>query len=135
MHRPTGITVLAILGFIVATVWAIAGLTAVLAGGPAMLGPAFARVGLTGGLVMLAFAAVVGATSYGLWRLQPWARTVAIVLLVLNLIGALLELAANNLTGGLVTLLVNGLVLWYLFQPSVKAAFARIAAPPTRMAA
>jgi uncharacterized membrane protein (DUF2068 family) len=135
MHRPTGITVLAILGFIVAAVWVIAGLTAVFAGGAAMLGPAFARVGLAGGVVMLVYAAVVAATSYGLWQLQHWARTATIVLLVLNLIGALIELAGNNLVGGLLTLLVNGFVLWYMFRPEVKAAFTHIAAPPTRMAA
>ncbi len=85
---------------------------------------------------LLAFAgvaAIVGilylVAAYGLWNGKGWARMLAIILLILDIIGSLLTLPA-----GIIGLIISGVLLWYFFTPSVKAFFgagsASQAAPP-----
>jgi hypothetical protein len=87
-----------------------------------------------GGLLsafLLAFAgiaAIVGilylVTAFGLWTGKGWARMLAIVLLILNIIGGIL-----TLPGGIIPLIIAGVLLWYFFTPSVKAFFGAGPAP------
>lgn len=81
-----------------------------------------------GGLLSAAFlafagvAAIVGilylVTAYGMWTGKGWARMLAIVLLILDLIGGIL-----TLPGGIVPIIIAGVLLWYFFTPAVKAFF------------
>ena len=80
---------------------------------------------------LLAFAgvaAIVGilylVTAYGLWTGKGWARMLAIILLILDIIGGLLTLPA-----GIIGLIVAGVLLWYFFTPRVKAFFGAGSAP------
>lgn len=81
-----------------------------------------------GGLLsafLLAFAgiaAIVGilylVTAYGMWTGKGWARMLAIVLLILDIIGGIV-----TLPGGIVSIIIGGVLLWYFFTPTVKAFF------------
>ncbi len=77
------------------------------------------------------------ATAFGLWRGRNWAwliaRLWASVCIVAGLVGAGLSLLSDTLTseilgvviGSAGTAIVAAVVLWYLYQPHVKAAFGR----------
>jgi len=126
MQRPTGVTVLAVLA-------ALGGLFAILAG-LALVGLG----GLAGGAAGGGFAALLGVLfliygvlalvlAYGFWTLKPWAWTLGVGLQGAGIVINILQFMNN--TSQIVSLVINlaiaGVILWYLFQPHVKAAFGR----------
>lgn len=148
MDRPTGITILAILGFLFGLL--MAGLAALMFVGGAFLGTmlgaaaaeggeAAAGAGMAGmlvgfgaviGGVMLVFAILYFAVGYGLWKLKNWARWITIILSglgavlgVLGLLGSLLAFEIISLVFQLVFLAIYAWILWYMFQSHVKEAF------------
>jgi hypothetical protein len=138
MQRPTGITILAVLYFIGA-VFLLLGAFAFFAGGSFLAQVLASMPGmstLAGGLVtvvgvvLLAFAALYGATGYGLISLKSWGRILAIIFTVLGLVGTLvgfISIVSNFGMGVAIWQVVKlGIcvwILWYLFQPNVKQAF------------
>ena len=93
MERPTGVTILAVLGFIGAGMAVLAGIAMFLGGAfrsHVETRPGFgALAGIGGaiiGVVFLGFAALYVVTGLGLWNLQNWARVLIIVLLGISLL-------------------------------------------------
>jgi hypothetical protein len=143
MHRPAGVTVIAVLDFIGGAACLILGLLA-FAGG-SMISSMFAQAGATGGglaanigaiigVVFLVIAALAIATGVGLIKLAGWGRIIQIVLSVLGVIGQI-----RSFTGGLsgsqyalpvILLLYYVWTIWYLFTPGVKQAFSGMQAAP-----
>jgi hypothetical protein len=138
MARPTGVTILGILGilwggFVVAgsfllflglaiVSWFLAGLPAIFLGlGAAVVGGFFFVYGVLHLLV-----------GVGLLRLAEWARVLAMALAAINLAFTALRLLAI-LTPfffffafrRLFVCAVDVLILWYLSQPQIKQAFSR----------
>lgn len=126
MQRPTGITILAVLS-------AIAGVFGLLAAIVLLgLGGAVGATGLGGlvfvfGLVALVYAVLSLALAYGFWTLKPWAWPLGVGVQVLGLIYAVAQYLndPNQLVGAIISLAIAAVILWYLFQPNVKAAFGR----------
>jgi uncharacterized membrane protein (DUF2068 family) len=79
------------------------------------------------GLIALAYAALSLALAYGFWTLQSWAWPLGIVVQVLGILQALGQFANDqtNFVSLVINLAIAGFILWYLFQPHVKAAFGR----------
>ena len=138
MERPTGVTILAILAFIGAGCTALAGLMFLLGGAMMSSMHAFPRFGMMAGMgsamlgiMCLGLAALGLVVGVGLWKLQEWARVLAIVLAGLELVvtgfGVLGPLMAFHLIFFLFwRAVVLGLDVWiivYLFQPHVRKAF------------
>src|SRR5919106_3958080 len=77
------------------------------------------------GAVMLISALLLIIGAYGLWTLRPWGWTLGVVAMVAGLGLNLLQYLNNSAL--LVTMLVASLIpvviLWYLFQPQVRATF------------
>jgi hypothetical protein len=120
-ERPLGVTILAILA-------AIGGVLGLL-GSVALLGLFSAAGGLFMilGLVSIVLSVLYLVFAYGAWTLQPWGWTLGVGLaaasVVLTLIG--LTQGTQELVGALISLAISGVILYYLFQPDVKAAFGR----------
>jgi hypothetical protein len=142
MGRPVGVTILAVLYFLGAVGCLLAGILMIVGGGfmatlisqqtqASGVGAGFlAGLGAVLGVVIFIFAALYVLLGWGLWKLKNWARIVTIVLAALGIAGALLGLAGAFLHFGmfllvltLVRLAICGLILWYLLQPNVSAAF------------
>jgi len=140
MDRPTGITILAVLEFLTAGALILAALLFIVAFG--LLGGAAGQAGESGGMaVLMGLGAVAGvillvialiplALGYGLWKLKNWARILVIVFSILGVLSNLAGAAIPLMTGepvsavsSVIGLGVNGLILWYMFQPHVKQAF------------
>jgi uncharacterized membrane protein (DUF2068 family) len=79
-------------------------------------------LGIAGVLAILGILYLV--TAYGLWTGKAWARMLAIILLILDIIGGILSLPA-----GIITIIIAAVLLWYFFTPSVKAFFSGSAPP------
>ncbi len=141
MERPTGVTVLAVLNFLGAGLYALLAVLFFLigAGGAAsgmmseMGGGAAAfllGLGAAVGVILLIFAAIGLAIGIGMWKLRNWARIVTIVLVGLSLLLGVLGLLGSLIAFELVSLIFQAIfvalyawIIWYLFQPHVKQAF------------
>ncbi len=109
--RPSGVSILAILYFIQGIAWIAGGF---LLGALFVFGSGWVLVCGGIGVVIGIFYFIIG---WGLWTLQGWARTVALIFAILGLL--------NFPIGTLISIII----LWYLFQPEIKAAFGVPVAP------
>jgi len=79
-------------------------------------------LGIAGVLAILGILYLV--TAYGLWTGKGWARMLAMILSVLDIIIGLLTLPV-----GIITIIIAAVLLWYLMTPAVKAFFGLGSAP------
>jgi hypothetical protein len=138
MKRPVGVTILAVL----AIIYGIFSLLLALLG---LLGSALVAAGVTavatkysiGTLVYATIAdAVLGilylAFGIGAFRLKGWAWTVGVVALALDVVRTIVGFVIQGFSvgksvGGVITIVVALVLLWYLFRPNVRAAFGKAA--------
>ncbi len=128
MQRPTGVTVLAILAAIGGVFGILGGLALVGFGGVAAAG-GVAGGGLATivGLLLLAYGVLAIVLAYGFWTLKPWAWTLGVGLQAAGIVINILQFVndSRQLVSAIVSIAISALILWYLFQPHVKAAFGR----------
>jgi hypothetical protein len=115
MQRPLGITILAILAAI-AGIFGLLGTLGLLAFGLGIFG-----------LILLVLSVVYLVFAYGAWTLKPWAWTLGVALSVASIILTVIQLVQGltNVFSALISIAISGVILYYLFQPDVKAAFGR----------
>ena len=65
--------------------------------------------------------------AYGFWFLKPWAWPLGVGVQAVGILQAVLQFMNNTtqIVSLVISLAIAGLILWYLFQPHVKAAFGR----------
>jgi hypothetical protein len=124
--RPTGVTILAVLAAISGVLGLLASLALLGLSGLA------AATGLGGfaailGLLTLVYSVLALAFAYGAWTLKPWAWPLGVGAMGLSVLSTLLSLAtgAQEIVGAIISLAIAGVVIYYLFTPTVKAAFGR----------
>jgi uncharacterized membrane protein (DUF2068 family) len=128
MQRPTGVTIIAVLA-------AIGGIFGIL-GGLALvgLGGFIAASGVTGGalapivgLLLLAYGVLALVLAYGFWNLKPWAWTLGVGLQAAGIVINILQFInnTNNAASTVISIAISAAIIWYLYQPNVKAAFGR----------
>ena len=84
---------------------------------------------LAGFMIAIGIASIVVAV--GLFKGRGWAWTVTMILSFIGIAVAIASMAFGNY-GGIVNLIINGIILYYLFRPNVKAYFGKArAAEPT----
>ena len=137
MQRPGGVTLLAVLDFIAAGCLVLAALVMVLGMGfvGAMTGGherggamLLAGLGVLGAVIFFVMAAVSALIGYGMWNMQNWARILSIVFACLGVAGGLFGLMTGVhfhvfIMWTIIRMAIAALIIWYLFQPHVKAAF------------
>ena len=139
MARPTGVTILAVLGFLCGAVTLLAalgmfvmgtvGMAAMSRGAGSMAG-FLGALGAFAGVALLVFAGLYVACGVGLLKLANWARLLTIVLVAIGLvfavIGALHAMMGFHigaLIWQLIVIAIDAWILMYLFKPHVKQAF------------
>jgi hypothetical protein len=142
MGRPVGVTILAILYYLGALFCILGALGSFVGGGyvATLISQQSSGGGGAGflagaGAVMLGVSCLVagaidGLLGWGLWKLKNWARIITIIFAVIGaafqLFGLLAVFAHFNVMSLVFTLLflaISGLIIWYLLQASVSAAF------------
>lgn len=125
-QRPTGVTILAILAFIGGAFGILGGL-ALLGFGIAFAGAGFAGGGLSFvfGIVIIALSILELYIGWGFWNLKRTAWSLGLVVFGASLIIQFIELLLgyNSITSFVVSLVITGIILYYLLTPAVKAAF------------
>lgn len=121
--RPTGVTILAVLviisGVIAIGMGVLFGALMGSVGMEMMGGDYGAIMGMISGFTMI-LGAISFMMAWGLLKGKPWAWTVTLILTIISLI---FDLPSVNIIG----LIIDIVILYYLFRPHVKAYFGRSA--------
>jgi hypothetical protein len=149
--RPTGVTIIAILNIIGGIIALFAGISIALASAfiptimsdpefqanmqgqmiPAqMIGGAAIGIGVL--MIILGIASFV--VAWGLLKGKRWAWTVTIILSIINIITSAVSMLGGNF-GGIVSIIISGVIIYYLYRPHVKAYFGKTVAAGSSMAA
>lgn len=137
MQRPTGVTVISVLGFIGSGLLLLAALGMFLGG--AILSSLAARPGIgmmagiggvIVGVVFICIAAVYLVLGIGLWKLQEWARILTLVFIGLGIILNAFSILQSVMHFHIfrfffqaVFIAVDIWIIVYLLQPNVRQAF------------
>lgn len=110
--RPLGVTILAII-----------------AAASGVLGLVYSLPSLGGGLsglISLVLAILSLVFAYAAWMLQAWGWALGVGIAGAGIVWALFRLTQGaDFVSMLITVAISGVILYYLFQPDVKAAFGR----------
>jgi hypothetical protein len=127
--RPTGITILAVLSAIGGVLGLLGGIAAVGIGGLAAASTgaaAFFGLGAVVGLILIATAVASLVFAYGAWNMLPWAWPLGVAIQIISLVlAALAIISSGDISGQIIGIVISAVILYYLFQPSIKAAFGR----------
>jgi hypothetical protein len=113
--RPLGVTILAVLAIIGGLLGLFGAFTVIALGGATWL---------LVGLVSLVQSLAALAFGFGAWTLRPWAWSLGIIVYGVNVILDVVYLIGGN-PSSIVSLIIAGIILYYLFTPGVKAAFGK----------
>ncbi len=81
-------------------------------------------IGIAIGAVLLAIAIVSFVVAYGLLKGLGWAWTVTVILSIISIVLNVLSIAAGNLAS-IISIIISGIILYYLYRPHVKAYFGK----------
>ena len=74
------------------------------------------------GAILLIFGFIGVLVGYFLWKGREFTRILHIVLSLLGILSGLLGIY-NNMLSGLFSIIINGIIIYYLTRPHVKAFF------------
>ena len=120
-HRPLGVTIIAILTAIGGIVFLVSGIAGVIA---APFVSDFGGVSAGIGIILLVIGIAFLVVTYGLWKGMRWAWTITWILSVIGIIMAIASIAVGNV-GAIVSIIIHGVVIYYLYRPNVKAFFGK----------
>jgi hypothetical protein len=86
-------------------------------------------LGIAFGVVLVAIAIVSFVVAYGLLKGKGWAWTVAIILSIISIVWNAITLVTAANFGGIISIVISGIILYYLFRPHVKAYFGKGVSP------
>ena len=160
MHRPLGVTIIAILTIISGILLILGGISLIAVGTLISVTPVdttattnsqpvaqfFGVISAAIGSVLLAIGIGYLVMFLGLLKGRGWAWTITIILLLIGIaiqiistatgavFNASLSSSSNNaansiisgIVGGIIGIAINGVILYYLYRPHVKAYFGKV---------
>jgi hypothetical protein len=85
-------------------------------------------IGIAIGGVLLALAIVSFVVAYGLLKGLGWAWTVTVILSIISIVLNAISIAAGNIAS-IISIIISGIILYYLYRPHVKAYFGKGVSP------
>lgn len=113
--RPLGVTIIAILAVI-------GGIGAITSGFVVMT--LIPIVGIIIGGILIIIGLAYFAVAYGLWKGLKWAWIITLIVSVIGIVVGLGSLAVRD-TAAIFHIIVNAIVIYYLYRPNVKAFFGK----------
>ncbi len=92
---------------------------------PMALQTFFGGLGIAFGAVLVVLAIVSFVVAYGLLKGRRWAWTVTIILSIASIVWNAITLATAANFGGIISIIISGIIIYYLFRPHVKAYFGK----------
>ncbi|MGB5975218.1 MAG: hypothetical protein WBG38_17970 [Nodosilinea sp.] len=136
IRRPTGITILAVIQLIGGLLSLLFGISTVFLGGTLFAAgvvqesgtPAEAGYIIFGLGIAMLLAGIFGLiAAYGLFTLKGWGWTLAICYSLLNILQSVVSLfQGGSVPRSILGPVIAGLILYYLYQPSIKRAFSQV---------
>jgi hypothetical protein len=136
IKRPTGVTIIAILNIIGGIIMLIGGIAAATFGAvlpslpisesdlsgvpPMFLGAGAIAIG--GILIIIGVLSFV--VAYGLLKGMGWAWTLTLVLSIISIVINAVSIASGNF-GGIISIIISAIIVYYLYRPHVKAFFGK----------
>jgi hypothetical protein len=107
-----------------------AGQAPIPAGAPPMaLQSLFGGVGIAFGAVLVALAIVSFIVAYGLLKGRGWAWTVTLILSIISIVWNAITIATAANFGGIISIIISAVIIYYLYRPHVKAYFGKGVSP------
>jgi hypothetical protein len=130
-HRPTGITIIAILMILGGLILLFTGIT------PLFLGPLISidsdssTSGLgflitIGGLVLVVLGIASLVVSWGLLKGKGWARTITLIISIIAIIFAIISLASSQDLIHIISVIIYGIIIYYMFTDKVNLFFGQV---------
>lgn len=82
----------------------------------------FGAVGIAIGGIIAAIGVVSFIVAYGLLKGMRWAWALTVVLSIISIVLNAIPLATGNL-GGIISIIISGIILYYIYRPHVKSYF------------
>lgn len=82
-------------------------------------------IGIAFGITLVVIAIVSFIVAYGLLKGMGWAWTVAIILSIISIVWNVVTLVTAGNLGGIISIIISGVILYYLYRPHVKAYFGK----------
>jgi hypothetical protein len=114
-NRPLGVTIIAILAVL-------GGIGSLLSGFTILAIVPILGIILGGILIIIGLAYF--AVAYGLWKGLSWAWAITLIVSVISIIVGIGSIVVGN-AGSLFHVIVNSIVIYYLYRPNVKAYFGK----------
>ncbi|GBC73242.1 hypothetical protein HRbin04_00639 [archaeon HR04] len=145
INRPLGVTIIAVImaigGIILTIIGAamigIAGTTSISSSTSTIDSTVFTILLLVIGPIVLVLGVTNFVVSYGLFKGKEWAWAIAVLVLIMGIAITAVQMAITkwigtdaigNVTGSVIGIVINGIILYYLFRPHVKTYFRRVPA-------
>jgi len=134
--RPTGVAIIAILNIIGGVVMLFVGIAAVAVGSlfPSVLEQGTEMSALPAGVagalgvgiggIAIALGIFSFIVAYGLWTGKGWAWTLTVVLQIISIVMNAVSIVSGN-PGGIISIIISGIILYYVYRPHVKAYFGK----------
>ena len=81
-------------------------------------------IGIAIGGVLLAIAIASFVVAYGLLKGLGWAWTVTVILAIISMVFNAISIATGNIAA-IISIIISGIILYYLYRPHVKAYFGK----------
>jgi hypothetical protein len=76
------------------------------------------------GSVIIAIGIISFIVAYGLLKGMRWAWTLTVVISIISIVLNAISIATGNI-GGIVSIIISGIILYYLYRPHVKVYFGK----------
>ncbi len=114
-NRPLGVTIIAILAVIGGIGSFFSGMAVI------VLIPV---IGIIFGGIFVIIGLSYFVVAYGLWKGLNWAWIITLIVSVIGIVVGLGSLVVGNI-GAIFHIIVNAIVIYYLYRPNVKAYFGK----------
>jgi hypothetical protein len=143
-RRPPGVTVVAILAIINGTILVVGGVVAmyfvpniITSQMSDTLSNATDTNGFTSAIITIVY--IVGSVTialglawlglaWGLFTGKGWAWLITVILAIISVVFSVIGIGTASVTS-IPTLIINGVILYYMFRPNIKSYFGRVTIP------
>ena len=133
-HRPTGITIISVLMIIGGLILLFTGITPLLIGPLISTDSNYQTSGFfitIGGLTLVVLGIASLIVSWGLLKGKRWARTITLIISIIAIIFAIISLASNGDLIHIISVIIYGIIIYYMFTNKVKLFFGKVKEPTT----